>query len=283
MLLNIAQVTWLNEGIKSLHIAASLPNQGKLNIIQSIDLNDLSLMFSTNAPYSPITGSKATDAAFTLPFGFPIDIVALEQTLTLGYEGSAFGQLAIPRGPSKTDVQSRVIHLTFDGIPLQVSGQGHQTFNKFVAATTVESKQIVNLSGSANADALTAVGLLSLTNLQFSVDSVLDGLQGLNARPVTVANLDVNHGYPDYLLIKVESALYNPRLVSKVSRHIMMFLMFSWQQSNSRNWGCFIWAGIPVRFSPSTGWFLANLIRRDQTIGLADIVCTFYDYRATED
>jgi hypothetical protein len=170
-------------------------------------------MFSTKAPFAPITSSKATDAAFTLPFGFPIDITTLEQTLTLGYEGSSFGQLVIPRGPSRTDIQSRIIHLAFNNIPLEVSGEGQDTFEKFVAATTIGSKQTVRLSGSANADALTAVGVLSLTNLQFSVDSELDGLQGLNARPVTVANLDVNHGYPDYLLIKVDSALYNPRSV----------------------------------------------------------------------
>jgi len=43
------------------------------------------------------------------------------------------------------------------------------------------------------------------------VESDIAGLQGLNARRVTVSNLDVNHGYPDYLLINVNSALYNPR------------------------------------------------------------------------
>lgn len=211
------QVTWLNEGIKVLQIGTVLPNQGKQNIIKSIDLNELSLRFSTQAPFAPVTGSKSTDAAFTLPFAFPIDITALEQTLTLGFEGSAFGQLAIPRGPSKTDVASRVIHLTFDNVPLQVSSEGHDTFEKFVAATTVGSTQTISLSGAANADALTAVGLLSLSNLDFSVNSEIAGLQGLNARPVTIANLDVNHGFPDFLLINVDSGLFNPRCVIPLS------------------------------------------------------------------
>jgi len=67
------------------------------------------------------------------------------------------------------------------------------------------------LSGIVNTDADTAVGLLSLTGIEFSVDSSIDGLQGLSSKPALVSSLDVNHGYPDYLLIKVNSSLFNPR------------------------------------------------------------------------
>ncbi|KAF8972948.1 hypothetical protein BDZ97DRAFT_1691577 [Flammula alnicola] len=205
-----ADVTWLNDGIKALQVAAILPNQGKLTIIKSISLNELTLMFSTQSAFSPITSSKSTDAAFTLPFAFPLDISALQQTITLGFDGSDFGQLAIPRGPSTTDTEARIIHLSFENVPLAVLDSGRSTFEQFVAATTVGSKQTLRLTGSADADAKTAVGLLSLTNIDFSVDSDIAGLQGLNARPVTVSNLDVNHGFPDFLLIKVDSALFNP-------------------------------------------------------------------------
>jgi len=168
-------------------------------------------MFSTQAPFGPITGSKSTDAAFTLPFAFPIDISALQQTITLGYQGTDFAQLVIPKGPSKTDVAARIIHLDFSDILFAVFDSGHSLFGQFVADTTVGTKQTLRLSGSANADASTAVGLLSLKDITFSVESDIAGLQGLNARRVTVSNLDVNHGYPDYLLINVNSALYNPR------------------------------------------------------------------------
>lgn len=204
-------MTWLNEGIKSLQIATVLPNQGTLNIIKSINLNELQLLFTENTAYDPSTSSKSTDAAFTLPFGFPIDISALEQTINIAYEGQSFAQLAIPKGPSNTDVQDRIIHLTFDDVPFAVFSDGHGTFDKFVAATTIGKVTTMGLSGSANADAKTAVGLISLSDIAFSVDSSIDGLQGLNTRRVTVSNLDVNHGYSDYLLIKVDSAIFNPR------------------------------------------------------------------------
>jgi hypothetical protein len=205
------QVTWLNEGIKSLQISTVLPNQGALNIIKSINLNELKLLFTDNTAYNPSTSSKSTDAAFGLPFAFPIDISSLEQTITVGFEGQSFAELALPKAPSTTDIEKRIIHLTFDNIPFAVFGGQHPTFDKFVAATTVGKTQTLHLSGTANADAKTAVGLLSLIDISFSIDSSIEGLQGLTARPVTVSNLDVNHGYPDYLLIKADSALFNPR------------------------------------------------------------------------
>ncbi|KAH9485291.1 hypothetical protein JR316_0002199 [Psilocybe cubensis] len=203
-------VTWLNEGIKVLQVATVLPNQGPQTIIKSISLNELSLSFSRQAPFGPITSSKSTDAAFTLPFGFPLDITALEQTITLGFEGSDFAQLVIPKGPSQTDIGPRIIHINFEKVPFSVFDNGHNIFEKFLAATTIGSEETLRLSGSANADAKTAVGLLSLSGIDFAVDSTIAGLQGLNARPVTVSNLDVNHGFSDFLLINVDSALFNP-------------------------------------------------------------------------
>jgi hypothetical protein len=168
-------------------------------------------MFTQGTAYGPLSSSKSTDAAFTLPFAFPLDITALEQTITTSFGGKDFAQLIIPKGPSNTDVSNRIIHLTFNNVPFAVFGDAHSTFDEFVAATTMEKSQTLGLAGAANADAKTAVGLLSLKDISFKVDSTIAGLQGLNARPVTVADLDVNHGYPDHLLIKVNSALFNPR------------------------------------------------------------------------
>ncbi|KAG1851680.1 hypothetical protein F4604DRAFT_1933963 [Suillus subluteus] len=182
-----SDVTWLNEGIQTLQVVTSLPNKGKLNVIH-----------------------KLTTAAFTLPFAFPVDITALAQNITAGYNGQSFAELVIPRGPSTTDVQNRIIYLTFSNVPFAVYSDQHETFQNFIAATTLGSSQTLALSGVANADASTAVGVLSLVDIEFSVQSTITGLQGLKAKPASVANLDVNHGYSDYLLITVDTSLFNP-------------------------------------------------------------------------
>ncbi|KAF9051008.1 hypothetical protein BDZ89DRAFT_1056905 [Hymenopellis radicata] len=227
-----SDVTWLNEGIKSLLIATVLPNQGVLNIIKSISLNELELIDST-------------DAAFTLPFGFPVDIVSVEQTITVSYNGQSFAQLAIPRGPSTTDVEDRIIHLSFSDVPFAVFDNTHSVFNDFVAATTMGDSETMGLSGSANTDASTAVGILSLTDIDFDVQSTIDGLQGLNAEPVTVSDLDVFQGFPDYLLIKVNSPLFNPSNLTIGTEDVSFGLLFQDQTIGSANLNL-----VAVHFSP---------------------------------
>ncbi|KAF8828949.1 hypothetical protein HHX47_DHR3000558 [Lentinula edodes] len=205
-----SDVSWLNEAISALQVETSLPNLGVLNIIQSIDLNELDLQFSEDTAYAPATSSNSTTAAFTIPFDFPIDIVALQQDINVAAEGQVFAQLFIPKGPSQTDVNARIISLAFGDVPFTVVDGADSVFNEFLAATTVGTSVTMGLSGSASADASTAVGTLSLTNISFSVDTTIAGLQGLDTEPVTVNHLDVFHGFPDYLLIKVSSPLTNP-------------------------------------------------------------------------
>lgn len=211
-LLTKCQVTWLNDGIKSLRIATVLPSQGPLTVITAIDLNELELLFTDDTAYDPATSSNDATAAFTIPFAFPIDIIALEQNITAGFDGQSFAELIIPKGPSTTDVSNRIIHLTFNGTPFSVFDDEHSVFQQFLASVTISSTQELILSGSADTDAETAVGLLSLTGITFNVTTTIAGLQGLNTKPTVVSDLDVNQGFSDFLLIKVTTALFNPRL-----------------------------------------------------------------------
>ncbi|KAJ3850500.1 hypothetical protein EV368DRAFT_84496 [Lentinula lateritia] len=225
-----SDVSWLNEAITALQVETSLPNQGILNIIQSINLNELDLQFSEDTAYAPATSSNSTTATFTIPFDFPIDIVALQQDINVAAEGQVFAQLFIPKGPSQTDVNARIISLAFGDVPFTVVDGANSVFNEFLAATTVGTSVTMGLSGSASADASTAVGTLSLTNISFSVDTTIAGLQGLNTEPVTVNNLDVFHGFPDYLLIKVSSPLTNPSNLTIGAGDVSFGLEFAEQE-----------------------------------------------------
>jgi hypothetical protein len=222
-----SDVKWLNDGIKALNTGTALPNRGKLDLIKTINLNQMELLFTQDTAYNPASGSNSTDAAFTLPFAFPVDITSLEQTITVGFEGTDFAQLALPKANTKTDVDARIIHLTFDQVPFAVFSGQHSVFNKFVASTTVGGKQTLRLSGSANGDAKTAVGVLGLKDIAFDVESSIDGLEGLDKEPVTISGLDVNHGYPDYLLIKVQSLINNPSNLTIGSGDVVFDLRFT--------------------------------------------------------
>ncbi|KAI0268735.1 hypothetical protein BC834DRAFT_651204 [Gloeopeniophorella convolvens] len=225
-----SDVTWLNEGIKSLLVETVLPNRGKLNLIKSIGLNELDLRFTEGTAYGPASSSNDATAAFTLPFNFPVDVKALEQNVSVSTGGTPFAELVIPKGLATTDVQERIIHLTFSDVPFAVFGDQHGAFQQFLASTTTATTQSLDLSGRANADADTGVGLLSLTDVEFSVTTSIAGLQGLAAKPVLVASIDVNYGFPDYLLIKTNSSLFNPSNITLGIDDVDFGLVFQNQQ-----------------------------------------------------
>ncbi|KAF8516876.1 hypothetical protein JB92DRAFT_3095500 [Gautieria morchelliformis] len=155
--------------------------------------------------------SKRSTAAFQIPFAFPINIVALEQNITATSQGQSFAELVIPKGPSQTDVNTCVIHLTFSDVPFAVFSDKFAVFEQFLMQTTISSLETFELSGAANTDASTAIGTLSLTGINFDVSTTIAGLQGLNTKPAVVSNLDVNHGFSNFPLIKVTTTLTNPR------------------------------------------------------------------------
>ncbi|KAI0710861.1 hypothetical protein C8Q76DRAFT_623714 [Earliella scabrosa] len=219
-------VSWLNEGIKALKVKTVLPNRGALEIIKSIQLNELDLRFSESTAFRPAMGSDDTIAAFSLPFDFPVDIVALEQNITVGADGTDFAQLVIPTGPSETDVETRVIHLSFSKVPFAAFGSQHGAFEQFLSETATSKNVSVSLKGAANTDAQTAVGLLNLQDIQFDVHTTIAGLQGLDAEPSIVTSLDVNRGFPNFLLIKVTSSLFNPGNITLGSGDVSFGLLF---------------------------------------------------------
>jgi hypothetical protein len=60
----------------------------------------------------------------------------------------------------------------------------------------------------------TAVGSLNINGIAFEVSTTIAGLQGLNAQQAFVSDLDVFHGYPEYLQINVNAHLFNPSNIS---------------------------------------------------------------------
>lgn len=222
-------VSWLNEGLKSLDIATVLPSQGPLEVLTSIDLHELTLRFTPETAFAPISSSKSTTAAFQLPFAFPLDIVAVQQDIHVGFGGSKdMAVLRIPKTPTKTDVQARVLSLSFADVAFSVNGGQQGNFEQFLASTTTSKTQTFGLSGQVTTtDALTAVGLLSLKDIPFDVTTSIEGLQGLNAKPALVRDLDVNHGFRDFLLIKENTELFNPSNVTIMSGDVSFGLQFN--------------------------------------------------------
>ncbi|WFD26547.1 hypothetical protein MNAN1_001530 [Malassezia nana] len=220
-----SDVKWLNEGIKALKIQATLPAV-HFNVINAIDLNQLTLMFTKSTAWDPSTSSNNTQAPFYLPFGFPIDIRQAGGAFVENYHNQDIATLNIPLSPATTDVQERVMSLQFSDVGMEVDSDEHDTFSDFIADTTAGDCIKFGLHGSANAKANTAAGYVTIKDIPFSVKTSLLGLQNLNARPATVSDLDVFHGYSSYLLIKVNAHLYNPSHITVGTGDVSFDLIF---------------------------------------------------------
>lgn len=182
-----------------------MPAPQNLQVITSITLQDLELNFTEATEWSPNSATKSALAAFTLPFNFPIDITGLQSSIAVNYNGDDVAVLPIGSISTTTEVAERIIHLAFSGVPFNVYGDKHNQFASFLEATTVSANQSFGLVGSANTTADLAIGQVVIQNIAFDVTTSIAGLQGLNTQPTNISNLDVNHGYPDYLLITVNA------------------------------------------------------------------------------
>ncbi|GAA6027071.1 hypothetical protein JCM8097_006088 [Rhodosporidiobolus ruineniae] len=235
---------WLNDGIKSLAIPVVLPAAQNLQVINSIAINSLTLQFSDDNPWSPAFSTDDTVAAFSLPFAFPVDITSLASQIYAADSGSTsrrkradgdFALLDVPSRPSKTDVTARTINLSFQNVPF--ASQDNSLFSSFLVDVTDGQSKTFALHGAADTVAGTAVGALNLDAIAFSVSTSLLGLQGLNAQPATVSDLDVYHGYSSYLQINVNAHLYNPSNITIGTGDVAFGLVFQDQQIGTANIG----------------------------------------------
>ncbi|BGP44010.1 hypothetical protein JCM10449v2_008067 [Rhodotorula kratochvilovae] len=232
--------SWLNNGIKQLGIPVVFPAAQNLEIINGITINSLTLQFSEADPWNPAFTTQDTVAAFSLPFAFPVDITSLKSQIYSGEGGASssrrlgkrdegdFALLDIPSNPARTDVEARTILLAFADVPF--ASVDNSRFSSFLVDVTDGESKAFTLHGAADTVAGTAVGALNLEGIAFSVSTSLLGLQGLNARPATVSDLDVYHGYSDYLQINVNAHLYNPSNITIGTGDVAFGLVFNDQQ-----------------------------------------------------
>ncbi|BGP22157.1 pre-rRNA processing protein [Rhodotorula toruloides] len=234
--------SWLETGIKKLAIPVILPAAQNLQVINGININSLTLQFSQSDPWNPAFTTTDTIASFGLPFAFPVDITSLASKIYSADTGSGkrakrangdFALLNIPSNPAKTDVTARTIVLAFANVPF--ASVDNNLFASFLTQVTDDVSKTFQLHGAADTVAGTAVGPLNLDGIAFSVSTSLLGLQGLNARPATVSELDVYHGFSNYLQINVNAHLYNPSNITIGTGNVAFGLNFQNQQIGTAN------------------------------------------------
>ncbi|KAI8149170.1 hypothetical protein BJV82DRAFT_209695 [Fennellomyces sp. T-0311] len=207
------QVGWLTSGFKTISIDNVLLPGPKTppELITSVTLKDLQMDFTKNA-YAPPTGSKQIVAQLHNPFGFPLGVNKLNMDVVAGYQGHSFANLKIPDSSSTTS-GTGLVTTQFDNVPFAVYNEAHGLFEEFAKLLILQQNVMLDLAGSTNVVANTAVGDIKLDDITFDVGTGLAGLNDLDGK-VNILDLAITGGTKDYIIASVTVAVNNPSQIS---------------------------------------------------------------------
>ncbi|KAG0302815.1 hypothetical protein BGZ98_007205 [Dissophora globulifera] len=203
-------VSWLSSAFGSLTLNVTLPSIGKQDIITGITLKTMTLDFTAGSnPYSVMTSSDDIEAAFHIPFAFPLSITQVAEDMNIQLpQGNNVANLKLPLGPASL-LSPGLLKTAYSNQPLNVNDNGHELFNAFSKALTTGPGVQFYLGGTADTVAETNAGAITIPGVDVNVVSTMAGMN-LNAGGAQIANISVVGGTPDYLLINQNVVLQNP-------------------------------------------------------------------------
>ncbi|KAF9431427.1 hypothetical protein BGZ76_000324, partial [Entomortierella beljakovae] len=210
----VSEVSWLSNGLLSLTLNVPLKSPVPLNVIRDIKIMDMGMIFNTSSPYAPTSSSNTITAGFKLPFNITVGMQNVSNTMSLIYKDKILTDIdAAVWDPLRSDVPNGLLTFNMPSSPLVVKEDAHEEFNNFIADLTVNADQTFTVKGFANSVSVTPVGILSLTNIPFTSEVTLKGLD-FNAMDAVTSDVITAGGTSEYLLLNANVALPNPSSLS---------------------------------------------------------------------
>ncbi|KAG0240084.1 hypothetical protein BG011_003765, partial [Mortierella polycephala] len=125
----VNSVEWLSEAVKSLRLIVPLQSPTPLELIKSLNLGALGLVFTPPTAYQPITTSTGVLANYTLPdgFGFNIQFTQVSNSFALSRNGLTIANLNSTYNPSTSDMAAGTLTFNLLETPLLVPDDSHST------------------------------------------------------------------------------------------------------------------------------------------------------------
>ncbi|CAG8470506.1 8851_t:CDS:2 [Diversispora eburnea] len=206
-------ISWLVSAASKLSIDSILPPIKLEKIIPSVTIDDMSMNFTLDTAFNPISSSNEIEAEMKIPFGFTLTIQELSEDITLTYENKNIAKLPIPKGPAKMEGKTTII-TSYKKIPLQVFDDAHDAFESFVKDLTFAVSTKFGITGTSNALAKTPIGLIPLNGIPIDVQTSLKGLQGLQSAPVILGSPLIISADPKGVLIFLQVTMTNPSKIT---------------------------------------------------------------------
>nr|CAG8533849.1 8518_t:CDS:2 [Entrophospora candida] len=207
---NTEPVSWLQSAFLGTRLSVVLAGPQNLSVITGVTINTLDLDFLTDNPYIPMAASPSLTASFSIPFGFPLSMKKISQDITMFDGATNLAKLSTPYTDASGNTTTGIIKSSFAPTPFQVTSGSENAFDDFSKKLTTDPKVDLVMKGVANSIASTPVGDVEIKGIKFSVNSSLDGLQGLKTKAALVNSLKVVGGTTDMMLIDLSVTLFNP-------------------------------------------------------------------------
>jgi hypothetical protein len=208
-------IGWLSEGFKTVNLNVALGSTTPLKIINSVSMGYLDLKFDSTTPYSPIANAPGVSAGFQMPFGFSLNVTEVSQNITLainttGAETANFAVMQTPYVPAVSDQAAGIIKFALNNTAIAgIPGQ-EKFYNDYTYALTASDNYTFIVQGSANTKAITPIGPVTLTGINFTVPTTLQGLRFLNSTSTLINSLDVTGGTTAGLTLAIGVSMSNP-------------------------------------------------------------------------
>ncbi|KAG0250665.1 hypothetical protein DFQ27_009272 [Actinomortierella ambigua] len=149
-----------------------------LGLIQSIDINQMSMDFTGTEHYAPRTASSDIQAKMLSIPGIDLPITSVRQHVILIDNGIQLGQFDTPWSPAS--VSNGVLKTSFTSSIMNVFPDAHEAFTKFVGGLSTSPSRSITLKGTVDAKLdLGILGSPTISGIGFKVTTTLAGLNNL--------------------------------------------------------------------------------------------------------
>ncbi|KAF9983996.1 hypothetical protein BGZ75_004421 [Mortierella antarctica] len=219
---------WLSAAIKSLKLTVPLQSPAPLQLISTLNLGALGLVFTSPNAYSPTTTSTGVLAHYTLPdgFGFNVQFTQVANSFTLSRNGVAIASVNSTYNPSTSDMVARTMTFNLLETPLLVPVDSRTSFQEFSRDLTVGSNLPFDVVGQASVFAKTSIGTVNLVNIPFKTTTELSGLQSLTNPAPTITTLQIVKGTSTALTMAIDVEIVNPSSITLNAGDVVLDLMY---------------------------------------------------------
>ncbi|KAH8549288.1 hypothetical protein BGW37DRAFT_469259 [Umbelopsis sp. PMI_123] len=211
------QVSWLSQAFQQLTINNVMLPGGpdNMTLIPAVTIKQFTFDFTKGA-YTPDSSSNDIEAQFKNPFGFPLSITGLQETIETFASGNDMATLAPPFSSATTDTSTGIIKTGFEHVPFSVHDNAQSLFNTFVKGLTLTSGGTLGLKGNISKTAVsTAAGDFSLSGISYDVQSALAGFNDFGgAFIVDQSTVAITGATPQYVILKMTISMTNPSFIT---------------------------------------------------------------------